>query len=255
MDDERTILDMFGVDIHYLTQVVTANPSLRGVIVGYIAERKLWDFFAADPRVTAVRKDDDHDRDNKGDLVVTYRGYDFRIEVKSLQTNSIMMYNADTQAWMPKVVKQPLPTAAGQKRKKNKWVECELYRAVWRTGGSAAKFKGKVQCDASDKREIVLSNGTRVKTTNLKVGEFDVLAVGLFAFRERWDFGFILNRDLPRSTYKGYPEQDRQLLLKTLIPVEWPLPETCSADPFNLLDRLAEERRRTTPSTGTSGTR
>jgi hypothetical protein len=24
------------------------------------------------------------------------------------------------------------------------------------------------------------------------IGEFDVLATGLFAFREKWDFGFIL---------------------------------------------------------------
>lgn len=70
--------------------------------------------------------------------------------------------------------------------------------------------------------------------------------MGLFAFREQWDFGFMLNRDLPRSTHKAYPEQDRQLLLKTLIPIEWPLPFGCSADPFILLDQLVEERRRTT---------
>lgn len=128
MDEERTILDMFGVDVKYLTQVVKANPSLRGVIVGYIAERKLWDRFAADSRITAIRKDDDHDRDNKGDLVVTYQGFDFRLEVKSLQTNSIKMFHAETGAWMPKTLKKPLPAAAGAKRKKNQWVECELYR-------------------------------------------------------------------------------------------------------------------------------
>lgn len=49
--------------------------------------------------------------------------------------------------------------------------------------------------------------------------------------------------------------EDRPYLLKTLIPVEWPLPPTCQSDPFILLDRLVEERRRTKPSSGTSETR
>ena len=254
MDEERSILDMFGVDINYLTRVVKANPSLRGVIIGYIAERKLWDFFAADPRVTAIRKDDDHDRDNKGDLVISYQGFDFRLEVKSLQTNSIKMLDAETGEWLPKIIKTPLPPATGQKRKKNKWVECELFRTEWLKGGTKAKFKGNVQCDASDKREIELSNGTKVSTTNLKVGEFDILAMGLFAFREQWEFGFMLNRDLPRSTHKAYPEKDRQLLLKTLIPIEWPLPATCSGDPFVLMDTLVAERQSTRPSPDASET-
>lgn len=64
---------MFGVTIEEFTQVVRANPSLWGPILGYIAEKKLWDFFQTDSRITAIRKDDDHDRDAKGDLVVTYQ--------------------------------------------------------------------------------------------------------------------------------------------------------------------------------------
>ena len=58
MADERTILDMFGVDLTFLTEVVKANPSLRGVIIGYLAERKLWEvFWPDDPtkrRITAT---------------------------------------------------------------------------------------------------------------------------------------------------------------------------------------------------------
>jgi len=71
---------MFGVTPEYLTEVVLANPSLRGIIIGYIAERKLRDWFIADGRVTAIKKDDDHDRASKGDLVITYQGFDFRID-------------------------------------------------------------------------------------------------------------------------------------------------------------------------------
>ena len=45
MADERTILDMFGVDLTFLTEIVKANPSLLGVIIGYLAERKKRELF------------------------------------------------------------------------------------------------------------------------------------------------------------------------------------------------------------------
>lgn len=250
----RSLLDLFGVDLTFLSQVVQANPSLRGIILGHLAERKLWERLAADPRLTALRKDDDHDRDSKGDLVVTYQGFEFRIEVKSLQTNSIKMFEPASGKWMKKVVERPLPRVAG-KRQKRKWEECELYRTHWRQGGADARYTGSVQCDASDRRSVVLPTGRTVEATNLVVGEFDLLAMGLYAFRERWEFGFLLNRDLPRSTSPKYAAEDRQHLLKTLIPVTWPLGPACHPDPFPLLDQLVADRRRTTPGPSASGRR
>ena len=41
---------------------------------------------------------------------------------------------------------------------------------------------GKAQVDASDRREIVLPDNSRVTTTCLLKGEFDILAVNVFAF-------------------------------------------------------------------------
>ncbi len=73
MGQKRTILDVWDITPEYLTSVVVDNPSLRGMIVGYLAERKLRDLFDADSRTTATRKDDDHDRKRKGDAVITYR--------------------------------------------------------------------------------------------------------------------------------------------------------------------------------------
>lgn len=245
----RSLLDLFGVGIDLLTEVVLANPSLRGYILGYLAERMLRDWFIQDGRIARIRKDDDHDRENKGDLVVTYQGFDFRIEVKSLQTNSIRLYNSHTKKWIKKVIQLPvthkLPTAKTGKKPRRPYVESEDYRTLWLEAGAEAQYKGTVQCDASDKREILLPDGSKVTTTNLKVGEFDLLAMGLFAFRERWDFGFMLNRDLPRSTAKKYPPAVRQHLIKTSIPVTWPLPEHCVSDPFILLDQLIQEKRQT----------
>ena len=59
------------------------------MLFGYVAEAKLRAMFDGDPRITAIRKDDDHDRRKKGDLVITYQGREFKIEVKSLQTTLI----------------------------------------------------------------------------------------------------------------------------------------------------------------------
>lgn len=241
MEERRSIIDMFGVTLDYLTEVVLANPSLRGILAGYIAERKLWDWFASDGRVMSIRKDDDHDRVQKGDLVVTYKGFDFRIEVKSLQTNSIEIFDRDTGKWLKKVVREAATKQAGGKSKRRKWIESEPFKVLWRKGPDDAVYRGAVQCDASDRRTIAVA-GQQVTTTNLLVGEFDVLATGLFAFREKWDFGFILNRNLPRSTYAKYPEEVRNHLIKTMIPVTWPLAENFVSDPFTILDQLVAEK-------------
>ncbi len=103
-------------------------------------------------------------------------------------------------------------------------------------------FVGKVQCDASDRRTISLRDGSKVTTTCLLAGEFDILAANLFAFQNQWQFSFALNRDLPRSKYREYSDAQRKQLLATLVHVSWPVQKPFVEDPFILLDRLVEER-------------
>ena len=69
-----------------------------------------------------------------------------------------------------------------------------------RLGG---RYRGLFQCDASDKRKVEFPDGSTLETTNLLFGEFHILAAGLFAFRQKWDFGFALNSDLPASSNVG----------------------------------------------------
>lgn len=196
-----TILDRWQLTATELTAIIDDNPSLRGFLLGYIAEYKLRTYLTNHPAVTDLYKPDDHSRDAsaKADMIVAYRGHRFAVEVKSLQTNSIR--HAD-----------------------------------------AGIFTGKAQVDASDNRDVTLPNGETVKTTCLLVGEFDMLAINLFQFQEQWDFAFILNRDLPRSTYRRYTEQQREYLLATLVGVSWPLEPPFASDPFVLLDKLVQER-------------
>jgi hypothetical protein len=96
-----TILERWRVSAEELTEVIDSNPSLRGFMIGYIGEFKLWRMLLADRRIAHVHKYDDHDRIHKNDVAVSYQGHEFTFEVKSLQTNSIKrlgeVYRGDFQ--------------------------------------------------------------------------------------------------------------------------------------------------------------
>ena len=92
---EISIFDRWGLTVDDLTELVDANPSLRGILLGYVAEKKFHEMFLMHPDVADVTKDDDHDRTNKGDRKILYRGKVFRIEIKSLQTR--MVRKLDTE--------------------------------------------------------------------------------------------------------------------------------------------------------------
>jgi hypothetical protein len=83
------ILERWGITVEELSQAILENGSLRGMVFGYVAEIKLRELLEANPEVSFVAKDDDHDRQRKGDLRVVFKGHEFKLESKSLQTNSI----------------------------------------------------------------------------------------------------------------------------------------------------------------------
>lgn len=192
--EKETILDRWQITATELTEVIDANPSLRGIMLGYLAEVKLRNMWFDRPEVTKWYKYDDHDRRKKGDLVIIYKGKEFIIEAKSLQTNTVKHESG-----------------------------------IW---------SGKVQCDASDRRTVELPNGKKMETTCLLVGEFDLLAVNLFAFEKDWRFVFAKNSDLPRSRYRKYTKAQQKHLLATLIDVTWPPRPPFRDEPFTLLDEL-----------------
>ncbi len=103
-------------------------------------------------------------------------------------------------------------------------------------------WRGKAQVDASDRRSIILEDGTRIETTLLMVGEFDILVVNCFAFEQEWNFVFARNSDLPRSTYSRYSPRVREQLIASLVSVSWPpgLPFTSSLQ--EILDQIVIER-------------
>lgn len=179
---QMNIFEKWDISVEQLTAIIQENPSLRGMLLGYIAEHKLKEIVYSIPGIETanVKKPNDHDRKNKGDLHIKYNERIFRIESKSLQTNSIA-FQKETQTW-----------------------------------------HGKAQVDASDRREIKLPNGETLQTTLLLKGEFDILAVNCYAFTNEWRFVFAKNQDLPHSTWKKYSVAAQQCLIASLIPVTYP---------------------------------
>ena len=102
-------------------------------------------------------------------------------------------------------------------------------------------WKGKAQVDASDRRIVTLPNGQKLNTTLLLRGEFDVLAVNCYAFKNKWQFVFAKNADLPCSSYKKYSEESRQSLIASLIPVSWPPKPPFYSDLKTLLNKMIKD--------------
>ncbi len=193
-----SILDRWDITAEELTEVIDLNPSLRGMILGYLAELKLERLWLSGEEVSNVVKYDDHDRKKKGDRMVRYKGHEFIFESKSLQTGTI-------------------------RKTDDGWT-------------------GKAQVDASDRREVVLPDGSTVMTTCLLRGEFDVLAVSVFAFDGIWRFVFAKNSDLPASSFRKYSEYQRRHLLATLVAVRWPPEPPFHEEPFTLMNEIIQNR-------------
>ena len=101
-------------------------------------------------------------------------------------------------------------------------------------------WTGRAQVDGSDRRELTFRDGTKLTTTLLRRGDFDVLAVNCFAFGLGWRFVFCRNSDLPRSSSRRYSEAQRERLIKSWVDVSWPPTEPFGADLRALLDRMVE---------------
>jgi len=100
MTEKSSILKRWSITESQLTELIDENPSLRGILLGYVAERKFHDAFLDHQDITEKGKDDDHDRKKKGDRRIMYKGKSLVIEVKSLQTNLVKKLGNDT--WVGK---------------------------------------------------------------------------------------------------------------------------------------------------------
>jgi len=88
-----SVLDRWKTTLAELNEIVSANPSLRGFLFGYVSEYKLRKLWFSDDRTSQVRKYDNHLRAKKGDISFVFDGEEMNVESKSLQTSSIRTTN------------------------------------------------------------------------------------------------------------------------------------------------------------------
>jgi hypothetical protein len=187
-----------------LVSSIKRAPSLRGMILGYIAEEMFEKHLPQRyPVILAdhIQKHDDHNRElNKSDRTISYKGKPYGIQLKSIQTNSICR-NLQT-----------------------------------------GLLQADVQNDASDARSIKLPNGSIVITTCYACGEYDILAVPLFPFTGTWDYAYKHNRDCRVCNSKKYSPEDAQYLLATIEKITWPLTDAWNINLLDLLDHNHSSR-------------
>lgn len=195
---ERVISIIDAVPPEDLVASIKRAPSLRGMILGYIAEEmfeKHIPAFYEGILPDHIQKHDDHDRKfNKSDRTITHKWRLYRIQLKSIQTNSIC---------------RNLTTGL---------------------------LQADVQNDASDARTVSLGNGSTYVTTCYARGDYDILAVPLFPFTGEWNYAYKRNVDCRSTTSKKYAEADRPYLLSTLERITWPLSDDWHVGIAELLD-------------------
>jgi 23S rRNA maturation mini-RNase III len=193
------VLDIIdSVSPEQLVQSIKRAPSLRGMILGYIAE-EMFEVYVREtyPELIEanIEKHDDHDRRfNKSDRTITHAGRIYRIQLKSIQTNSI-------------------------KRCLN-----------------SGRLRADVQNDASDRRSVTFADGSTLETTCYLRGDYDILAVPLFPFTGNWTFAYKRNVDCRSSASEKYTDEQKNELLATTEILEWPLRGSWSDNLYDLLD-------------------
>ena len=83
------IIEDWGITVDELNDILASRPSLRGIMIGFLAEYKLAKLWFSDARIHNVKRYDNHDRTRPGDFGFTYQGMPITIQVKSLQSNSV----------------------------------------------------------------------------------------------------------------------------------------------------------------------
>jgi hypothetical protein len=183
------------------------------MLFGYVAELKLLEEIEGVAGVNGTpTKPDDHDREEKYDWKVDYKGKELTFESKSLQSKTVEFAEPHSDRW-----DKMAPKFGGQPPEDGFWY-------------------GKAQVDASDRRPVTFPDGSTKETTLLLRGDFDILAINLFEFGQEWKFIYARNEDLKGSTYGGYSDYEQKHLLASMQDATWPPCEPYTADLHSILD-------------------
>ncbi len=85
-----TFIEEWQITLDQLDSILRERPSLRGMLLGFVAEYKLTEiWFAGNPEIKNLQRFDNHVRREQGDFGFVYKGVPIVVQVKSLQRGSI----------------------------------------------------------------------------------------------------------------------------------------------------------------------
>ena len=87
------ILEDWGITVEDLDAVLSERPSVRGILIGFLAEYKLQRTVFNDSRIHRLQRHDDHDRSQPADFSFDYQASEYTVSVKSLQSRSVRDLN------------------------------------------------------------------------------------------------------------------------------------------------------------------
>jgi hypothetical protein len=86
---DADLLTSWGITADELSEIVSENPSMRGLMFGFVAEYKLKKEGLLRPGITNLVRPRSHDRKQKCDFAFDYRGVSVKVEVKCLDTPKV----------------------------------------------------------------------------------------------------------------------------------------------------------------------
>jgi hypothetical protein len=83
------LLTAWDITTEELSEIVFENPSMRGLMFGFVAEYKPKKTWLLRPEITNLVRPRSHDRKQKCDFRFEYKGADVKVEVKCLDTPKV----------------------------------------------------------------------------------------------------------------------------------------------------------------------
>lgn len=87
------LLAAWSITAGELSEIVAENPSMRGLMFGFVAEYKLKREWLLRPGITNLTRPRSHDRTQKCDFRFDYKGANLTVEVKCLDTPKVRYAN------------------------------------------------------------------------------------------------------------------------------------------------------------------
>ena len=84
-----SLLEAWSLTAGELSEIVAENPSMRGLMFGFVAEYKLKKAWLERREVVNLVRPRSHDRKQKCDFLFDYKGHAIRVEVKCLDTPKV----------------------------------------------------------------------------------------------------------------------------------------------------------------------